>query len=81
MEENKTIQQLRAEIAGELFNESLKMTAEYKALVRHTGSLLSQSMAVAYSRAINDVIKFILKQNEGDKNVQESQNTESSSAS
>lgn len=64
----KTPQQVRAELAGLLFQKSTGMAAEYKQLIRHTGGLMSQSMVVAYTRGINDVIKLILKQNEGDKN-------------
>lgn len=45
-----------------LFNNQNLMTAEYKQLVRHTGGIVAGSMTVAYSRAINDVIKFFLKE-------------------
>jgi hypothetical protein len=38
-------------------------------------------MITAYNRALNDVIKLILKQNQGDNNVQKEKSTESSSAS
>lgn len=35
------------------------MSAEYRQLIKHTGGLLSESMTVAYSRALNDTIKFL----------------------
>lgn len=49
-----------------------QMTAEYKALVRHTGGLTTASMIVAYDRAINDIIKLLLKEKRDETTVQES---------
>lgn len=45
------------------------MTAEYKALIRHTGGLVTNSMTYAYSKGINDVMKLILKENNEDESV------------
>lgn len=52
----------RSQLLSTIFGDKERLTAEYKQLVRHTGGLVSGSMAVAYSRAINDVIKLILKE-------------------
>lgn len=51
----------RSRLLANIFGDKERLTMEYKQLVRHTGGLVSGSMAVAYSRAINDVIKLILK--------------------
>lgn len=63
MSEVKTPQQVRIELADLLYKQSPMLTAEYKVLIGYTGGLVSSSMAFAYSRALNDVIKLILKQN------------------
>lgn len=52
-----------------LYNESQHMTAEYKASIRHTGGLLTQSMAYAYSKGIRDIIKKLTKENQDEKSV------------
>lgn len=49
-------------LAQELFKAIPSMAADYKTLVKHTGGLLSASMAVAYSKGLNDALKLILKE-------------------
>ncbi len=49
-------------LTQELFKAIPSMAADYKILVRHTGGLLSASMAVAYSKGLNDALKLILKE-------------------
>ena len=53
-----------------IFTNKEIMTAEYKQLIKHTGSLVAGSMAIAYSRAINDIIKLILKESNNEKTNQ-----------
>lgn len=57
----------RNRLAGLLFQKSIEMTNDYGTLIRHTGSLVSASMVFAYSKAFNDCIKLLLKENK--KNV------------
>jgi hypothetical protein len=45
-----------------LLKNSREMVSEYKVLVKHTGGLLAQSMAYAYSKGINDATKLIAKE-------------------
>lgn len=47
------------------------MTAEYKALVRHTGGLTCASMVIAYDKALNDVIKLLLKEKKDEETVKQ----------
>lgn len=54
----------RMRLAGLLFQKSIDMTNDYKRIISHTGSLVSASMVFAYSKAFNDCIKLILKENE-----------------
>lgn len=54
----------RNRLAGLLFQKSIEMTNDYGKLIRHTGSLVSASMVFAYSKAFNDCIKLILKENQ-----------------
>lgn len=56
----------RNRLAGLLFQKSIDMTNDYGKLIRHTGSLVSASMVFAYSKAFNDCIKLILKENQKD---------------
>lgn len=56
----------RNRLAGLLFQKSVDMTNDYGKLIRHTGSLVSASMVFAYSKAWNDAIKLILKENQKD---------------
>lgn len=51
----------RTRILTQILANKDKMTSEYKQLVKHTGSLVSSSMAYAYSKAFNDVFKLIAK--------------------
>lgn len=53
----------RQRILALVFGNKETMTAEHKVLVKHTGSYLTGSMSIAYSRAFNDIIKLILKEN------------------
>lgn len=46
-----------------IFNKKDDMILEYKTLIKHTGSLVTASMGFSYSRAINDIIKLIAKEN------------------
>lgn len=57
------------EVAGLLFSNHDKMVSDYKNLIKHTGSLVTASMVVAYQRALNDAIKLILKNNKENKDV------------
>lgn len=45
-----------------VFDNSTEMTTKYKTNIHHTGSLLSASMTYAYSKALNDVIKLLMKE-------------------
>lgn len=54
----------RTRIATLLFQKSVDMTNDYGKMIRHTGSLVSASMVFAYSKAWNDAIKLILKENQ-----------------
>lgn len=38
------------------------MTADYRNTIKHTGGLLTSSMAYAYSKGINDAMKLIQKE-------------------
>lgn len=49
-----------------IFGNKELMTAEFKVLMRHTGSYLAGSMAIAYSRSFNDVIKLLLQENKNE---------------
>ena len=57
----------RVRIAEKLFKALPGMTSDYKMLIKHTGGMLSASMAFAYSKGLNDALKLILK---GDNNEQ-----------
>jgi len=57
------------EVAGLLFANHEKMVSDYKNLIKHTGSLVTASMVVAYQRALSDAIKLILKNNKENKDV------------
>ena len=57
----------RTRLAALLFEKSVEMTNDYKTLIKHTGGLLSASMTFAYSKAWNDAIKLILKENSKEK--------------
>lgn len=59
---NKYAQGEKNRLLGRLFAKKDLMTAEYAQLIKHTGNIVSTSMTVAYSRALNDVIKFLLKE-------------------
>ena len=54
----------RMRLAELLFTKSIDMTNDYKRVISHTGSLVSASMVFAYSKAFNDCIKLILKENQ-----------------
>jgi hypothetical protein len=54
----------RTRLATLLFQKSIDMTNDYKRVISHTGSLVSASMVFAYSKAFNDCIKLILKENQ-----------------
>lgn len=55
-----------------IFSEKDDMLLEYTTLIKHTGSLVTNSMGYAYSKAINDIIKLISKEGQTDeKPVQE----------
>ncbi len=64
--EVKEVDQAEAErlrLATKLFKEMDFMSQQYKALIQHTGGLVTSSMVYAYSKGIQDVIKLILKEN------------------
>lgn len=50
-------------LAELIFKKAPFMTAEYRILQKHTGGLVSQSMAYAYNKGLQDAIKLILKEN------------------
>lgn len=54
----------RTRIATLLFEKSVYMTNDYKSLLRGKNNLLVNSMVFAYSKAWNDAIKLILKENQ-----------------
>lgn len=64
---DETLQKERTRLAELIFKKSDKMVAEYRALIQHTGGLLTSSMVYAYQKGIQDTIKTILK--ESQKNV------------
>lgn len=65
----------RLRLAKKLFDDSQFMAQQYKALIQHTGGLVTSSMVYAYGRGLQDAIKLILQENE--KNVKkEVSNTE-----
>jgi hypothetical protein len=45
-----------------LLTKKDSMTADYRNIIKFTGGLLSQSMVYAYSKALNDVIKLLAKE-------------------
>lgn len=45
-----------------LLSKAAPMASDYKHTVKQTGSWLAGSMALAYSKAIQDVIKLIAKE-------------------
>lgn len=53
-----------------LMKNSARMAADYRATIKHTGGLLTQSMTFAYSRALNDTFKLISKETKDEKSVQ-----------
>jgi len=61
----------RQRLLKKIFDKKEIMSAEYKVLIAHTGSLVASSMTVAYSRAINDIIKLIFEEYQNEKSVQE----------
>lgn len=67
------IQIERTRLAELLFNKAPFMTAEYKILINHTGSLLSASMTYAYSKGLQDALKLILKENNTNVKTQNSE--------
>lgn len=73
-EETKTVDPAAAErqrLLQVIFNKKDDMILEYKTLIKHTGSLVTGSMGYAYSKAINDIIKLISKENQtNEKSVQ-----------
>lgn len=58
------LEQERSRIAELLFTKAIHMTAEYRALIKHTGGLLTSSMVYAYNKGLQDSIKLILKENQ-----------------
>ncbi len=64
-----TPKETRLDVTRALMSKKQVMTNEYKALVNHTGGMLSTSMSIAYSKGIEDAINLIFKLNEGDTNV------------
>lgn len=52
----------KTRLAELMFKEAPYLSAKYRALIQHKGSLLSESMTYAYSKGINDAIKLILKE-------------------
>jgi hypothetical protein len=57
----------RTRLAGEIFKKTPYMAAEFKVLIKHTSGLLQQSMVHAYTKALNDAVKLILKENKNEK--------------
>lgn len=53
-----------------LSKESLEMTRAYKNQIRHTGGLLTESMAFAYRRGIIDIMTLIAKEIKNEEPVQ-----------
>lgn len=51
----------RVRILTQVLENRDKMIATYTAQVKHTGSLVSTSMAYAYNKAIKDILKLIAK--------------------
>ena len=49
-------------LAQTLFKAIPSMAADYKILIKHTGGMLSSSMAFAYSKGLNDALKLIMKE-------------------
>jgi ribonucleotide monophosphatase NagD (HAD superfamily) len=47
-----------------LLSNAARMSSDYKNTIKHTGGLLTSSMVFAYSKALNDAIKLITKDNE-----------------
>lgn len=46
-----------------LFEKSSRMISDYSSLIRHTQSMVNTSMIHAYSKGLNDAIKFLIKEN------------------
>lgn len=65
-----------------ILKDQTHMTSDYRETVRHTGGLLTKSMAAAYSRGIHDVLLLLTKTNKGledaEKAAEEKQNPEPS---
>lgn len=53
----------RTELAIKLHKLSEKLISDYRNTIKKQGGLLTASMTYAYSRGLNDTIKFILKEN------------------
>ncbi len=49
----------RVRVSTLLLKEQQGMVEEYRALIKHTGGILTNSMVYAYSKGLNDVFKLI----------------------
>ena len=49
------------------------MVDEYQKLVRHTGGMVSKSMAIAYEKALRDVLEFLVPGSKRGSNTQRGQ--------
>lgn len=45
-----------------IIREREDMVSRYKNTIKHTGSLLTESMTYAYSKGISDIIKLLVKE-------------------
>lgn len=63
-EETTPEQKEQIRLVTELLKNRDSMVAEYRALIKHSGGLLTNSMVFAYSKGINDTIKLASKPKE-----------------
>ena len=61
----------RARIMTVMLKESMHQVAQYKALIKHTGSVVMTSMIYAYSKGLNDCFKLVAKGAQSDEKVSE----------
>lgn len=45
-----------------LFKRIPFMVSDYRALIRHSGGLMTKSMGIAYQRGLNDALKQLIKE-------------------
>lgn len=63
VETKDLVKETKAKMLTLLIIETPSLVEKYAKLIKYTGSLLSTSMTIAYSKGLNDAAKLINKEN------------------